>query len=137
MTKKCILPIILLSSLMLLPPRPNTGPSKVTGNQPHPLMACSTGHQDRLGHNCRVWKKVKVHYTGWLTSGKKFDSSVGKAPFDFTLGAGQVIKAGMKAWPGMKSGGKRQLRIPPELGLRCTRAIPERSRPQRNTGLRC
>jgi FKBP-type peptidyl-prolyl cis-trans isomerase len=61
-------------------------------------------------------QKVKVHYTGWLTSGKKFDSSVdaGK-PYPFTLGAGQVIKGWDEGVAGMKVGGKRQLRIPPQL----------------------
>jgi FKBP-type peptidyl-prolyl cis-trans isomerase len=57
-----------------------------------------------------------VHYTGWLTTGKKFDSSVdaGK-PFDFTIGNGEVIKGWEEGVAGMKVGGKRQLRIPPEL----------------------
>jgi len=58
---------------------------------------------------------VKVHYTGWLTNGKKFDSSAGGQPFAFMLGAGQVIKGWDEGVAGMKVGGKRQLRIPPEL----------------------
>jgi FKBP-type peptidyl-prolyl cis-trans isomerase len=59
---------------------------------------------------------VKVHYTGWLTNGKKFDSSVGTGkPFEFMLGAGQVIKGWDEGVAGMKVGGKRQLRIPPDL----------------------
>jgi FKBP-type peptidyl-prolyl cis-trans isomerase len=60
---------------------------------------------------------VRVHYTGWLTTGKKFDSSVdaGK-PFDFTIGNGEVIKGWEEGVAGMKVGGKRQLRIPPALG---------------------
>jgi len=61
-------------------------------------------------------KKVKVDYTGWLTTGKKFDSSVGTGhPFDFVLGNGQVIKGWDEGVAGMKIGGKRQLRIPPQL----------------------
>src|SRR5579872_6752572 len=60
---------------------------------------------------------VSVHYTGWLTSGEKFDSSVDRGqPFSFPLGAGQVIKGWDEGVAGMKVGGKRQLRIPPELG---------------------
>jgi FKBP-type peptidyl-prolyl cis-trans isomerase FkpA len=59
---------------------------------------------------------VEVHYTGWLTDGKKFDSSVGKQPFSFKLGAGRVIKGWDEGVAGMKVGGKRKLTIPPELG---------------------
>ena len=60
---------------------------------------------------------VHVHYTGWLTDGKKFDSSVDRgSPFDFKLGAGMVIKGWDEGVAGMKIGGKRQLHIPAELG---------------------
>src|SRR6267154_1941620 len=61
--------------------------------------------------------RVRVHYTGWLTNGKKFDSSVDAGtPFDFTIGNGEVIKGWEEGVAGMKVGGKRQLRIPPALG---------------------
>ncbi|MCH7979845.1 MAG: FKBP-type peptidyl-prolyl cis-trans isomerase [Acidobacteria bacterium] len=61
--------------------------------------------------------RVRVHYTGWLASGKKFDSSVDRGqPFVFSLGAGEVIRGWDEGVAGMKVGGKRQLRIPPELG---------------------
>ncbi len=60
-------------------------------------------------------KKVTVHYTGTLTDGKKFDSSQGKAPFTFNLGAGQVIQGWDQGVAGMKVGGKRNLTIPPHL----------------------
>ncbi len=58
-------------------------------------------------------KKVKVHYTGTLTDGSKFDSSVDRGePFSFTLGAGEVIKGWDEGFAGMKVGGKRKLTIP-------------------------
>jgi FKBP-type peptidyl-prolyl cis-trans isomerase len=68
------------------------------------------------GEAAKEGSHVRVHYTGWLTSGKKFDSSVdaGK-PFDFTIGNGEVIKGWEEGVAGMKVGGKRQLRIPPAL----------------------
>jgi FKBP-type peptidyl-prolyl cis-trans isomerase len=69
------------------------------------------------GEKAKPGKTVTVHYTGWLVSGEKFDSSVDRGkPFSFQLGAGQVIKGWDEGVAGMKVGGKRQLRIPPELG---------------------
>src|SRR5215510_179959 len=62
-------------------------------------------------------QKVKVHYTGWLTNGTKFDSSKDRGdPFVFDLGAGRVIKGWDEGVQGMKVGGTRKLTIPPELG---------------------
>ena len=65
---------------------------------------------------------VEVNYTGWLhdpkaadTHGAKFDSSVGRGPFSFPLGAGRVIKGWDQGVAGMKVGGKRTLIIPSEL----------------------
>jgi FKBP-type peptidyl-prolyl cis-trans isomerase len=99
--------------------RPNTNaPTKVTGDG----VKTADGLQYwdikvGTGDVAKEGSHVRVHYTGWLTTGKKFDSSVdaGK-PFDFTLGNGEVIKGWDEGVAGMKVGGKRQLRIPPELG---------------------
>ena len=61
-------------------------------------------------------KAVTVHYTGWLTDGKKFDSSLDRGqPFKFMLGASQVIKGWDQGVAGMKVGGKRKLTIPSQL----------------------
>jgi len=67
---------------------------------------------------------VSVHYTGWLydanaedKKGEKFDSSLDRnQPFEFPLGAGQVIQGWDQGVAGMKIGGKRTLIIPPEMG---------------------
>jgi peptidylprolyl isomerase len=68
------------------------------------------------GQTAKEGSHVRVHYTGWFTSGKKFDSSLdaGK-PFDFTIGDGQVIQGWEEGVTGMRVGGKRQLLIPPSL----------------------
>ncbi len=62
-------------------------------------------------------KSIEVHYTGMLTDGTKFDSSVDRNdPFSFRLGAGQVIKGWDEGFAGMKVGGKRKLTIPSHMG---------------------
>lgn len=70
-----------------------------------------TGAQPQTGN------KVTVHYTGYLTDGKKFDSSVDRnQPFTFVIGYGQVIKGWDEGVATMKVGGKRKLIIPSQLG---------------------
>ncbi len=60
---------------------------------------------------------MSVHYTGWLTDGTKFDSSLDRdEAFAFTLGAGQVIRGWDEGVKGMRIGGRRKLTIPPDLG---------------------
>ena len=69
------------------------------------------------GESAASGRKVTVHYTGWLTDGKKFDSSKDRGdPFEFPLGAGHVIKGWDEGVQGMKVGGTRKLTIPPALG---------------------
>ena len=69
------------------------------------------------GAEARAGMTVDVHYTGWLLDGTKFDSSVDRGKsFSFHLGAGEVIRGWDEGVAGMKVGGKRKLRIPPELG---------------------
>jgi FKBP-type peptidyl-prolyl cis-trans isomerase len=69
------------------------------------------------GAEATAKKRVSVHYTGTLTNGSKFDSSHDRnEPFQFVLGAGQVIRGWDEGVAGMKVGGKRKLVIPPEMG---------------------
>jgi FKBP-type peptidyl-prolyl cis-trans isomerase len=69
------------------------------------------------GSEASAGAKVSVHYTGWLTDGTKFDSSLDRGkPFQFQLGAGNVIQGWDRGVAGMKVGGKRKLTIPPDLG---------------------
>ena len=75
------------------------------------------------GKEALAGRTVEVNYTGWLHDpkaekqrGKQFDSSIGRGPFSFPLGAGRVIPGWDQGVAGMKVGGKRTLVIPPELG---------------------
>ena len=58
--------------------------------------------------------KVRVHYTGKLTDGQEFDSSQGRDPLEFTVGAGQMIKGFDDALPGMSVGEKKTINIQPD-----------------------
>jgi len=93
------------------------GPSKVTGE---PIKTASGLEYWDIkvgtGAVAQTGKHVTVDYTGWLTNGKKFDSSVGTGrPYEFMLGAGQAIKGWDEGIVGMKVGGMRQLHIPTDL----------------------
>jgi FKBP-type peptidyl-prolyl cis-trans isomerase FkpA len=69
------------------------------------------------GDMAEAGQRVSVHYTGWLTDGKKFDSSLDRnSPFDFGLGRREVIGGWDEGVQGMRIGGKRKLTIPPQLG---------------------
>src|SRR3989454_3334134 len=69
------------------------------------------------GDAANAGQKVSVHYTGWTTDGKKFDSSKDRGQaFSFALGRGEVIRGWDEGVAGMKVGGKRKLTIPPDLG---------------------
>lgn len=70
---------------------------------------------------------VRVHYTGKLTNGEQFDSSTGREPLEFTVGAGMMIKGFDDAMPGMTIGQKKTINILPEdaYGPRMEEAIIE------------
>ena len=82
-----------------------------------------TDLQAGTGQEAQKGKQLSVHYTGWLydpskpdLKGRMFDSSRERGPFDFQLGAGQVIPGWDQGFDGMKIGGRRRLIIPPALG---------------------
>ena len=98
--------------------RSNAADNQVT-EMPDGLKYTDTKIGD--GATAKAGNKVTVNYTGWLNEngakGKKFDSSLDRnQPFQFTLGAHQVIAGWDEGVAGMKVGGKRTLIIPPELG---------------------
>lgn len=85
--------------------------------KPEPADLIKEEVQVGTGAECKEGDKVKVHYTGrLLKTNYMFDSSVGKTPFEFTLGKGEVIKGWDQGVVGMKVGGKRKLTIPSKLG---------------------
>jgi FKBP-type peptidyl-prolyl cis-trans isomerase FkpA len=83
-------------------------------------MSSGLQYQDLVlgdGAEAVAGQHVTVHYTGWLTDGSKFDSSIdGGSPFSFSLGAGEVITGWDEGVAGMKVGGTRKLVVPPDLG---------------------
>ncbi len=92
-------------------PQP-TGPTEITTASGLKYIDQTVG----FGSEAQPGMIVTVHYTGWLTNGQKFDSSVGGKPLEFTLGAGRVIQGWDEGVAGMKIGGKRKLTIPSNLG---------------------
>lgn len=110
--------LVLLFVLAVMTAGCGEGPSKVSG--PGTTLPDGLKYWDlKVGSGAMATpgKTVTVNYTGWLTDGTKFDSSLDRyQTFHFVLGAGNVIKGWEEGVIGMKIGGERQLRIPPELG---------------------
>ena len=121
-----VLSLALLAQTKKTSPDKPAGPTKVSGK----AVSTSSGLeyweiQEGTGAPALAGKEVSVHYTGWLTNGKKFDSSLDRGePIKFTLGIGQVIKGWDEGIAGMRVGGKRQLRIPPALAYGMRGAPP-------------
>lgn len=74
-----------------------------------------TDLKEGTGDKVKVGSRVGVFYTGTFRNGEKFDSNVGKAPFEVTVGEGRVIKGWEEGLVGMQKGGKRKLIIPYQL----------------------
>jgi FKBP-type peptidyl-prolyl cis-trans isomerase len=91
----------------------------IDANIPTETTASGLQYQDIVvgsGAEAQPGMTVSVHYTGWLTDGTEFDSSVKRnKPLVFPLGEGRVIKGWEEGLTGMKVGGQRRLIIPPEL----------------------
>lgn len=96
------------------PPAEKTGPTgEITTASGLKYVDQAVG----FGSEAQPGMVVTVHYTGWLTNGQKFDSSKDRSkPFEFALGAGEVIRGWDEGVAGMKIGGKRKLTIPGNLG---------------------
>jgi len=127
MRTRSALVVLALASLMAgtagcsrSPDEPSSSfkPSEGTPPPPNPTKLETIETTVGTGREAKTGDTVHVQYTGTLLTGKKFDSSYdhGGTPFKFTLGKGEVIKGWDQGVPGMKVGGKRKLRIPPELG---------------------
>jgi len=107
---------------VLLPGAPSidgnlTGRAYVAEETTTPSGLKYTDEQVGTGQEAKSGDRVSVHYTGTLVDGRKFDSSRDRGtPFQFPLGAGNVIRGWDEGVAGMKVGGRRRLTIPPELG---------------------
>ncbi len=108
--------VVLLAASPLLAEAP-AAPTKVAGKpveKPSGLKYFEL--KKGAGAVAKKGDKVQVHYTGWLTTGKKFDSSLDRGdPLSFEVGKGQVIKGWDEGIEGMNVGSKRQLQIPAKL----------------------
>ena len=97
------------------PPRPPSLPAQLGAKADSGLLKATTltsGH----GPAANAHDKLRVHYTGWLTDGTKFDSSRDRnSPFEFVLGTGRVIQGWDQGLVGMKVGERRRLVVPPSL----------------------
>jgi FKBP-type peptidyl-prolyl cis-trans isomerase FkpA len=102
--------------------RPKTPPAQA-GVDSSPISLQKIDTTPGAGKEATAGATVVVNYTGWMYApkapqqhGAQFDSSVGREPFSFRLGAGQVIRGWDEGVRGMKVGGKRTLVIPAAMG---------------------
>ena len=115
---------------VLLEPETSASAAPTAGAAPNATGGVTELKKEDLkvgtGPACKSGDKVRVHYTGTLLSGTKFDSSLDRnEPFEFTLDAGMVIKGWDQGVAGMKKGGKRKLTIPSSLGYGASGSPPK------------
>ena len=117
--------VFALSLLFSIAPTPVIGDDKKMDASNAKIVTTATGlryRDDKVGTGAIATpgKTVSVHYTGWLDNngepGTKFDRSRERSPFEFRLGAAQVIAGWDEGLSGMKVGGTRRLIIPSKLG---------------------
>jgi len=103
--------------------RAKTPPAAESASAAAPVPFQKTDTVTGTGKEALAGSTAVVNYTGWLyvpsapqQRGEKFDSSIGRGPFSFQLGAGQVIKGWDEGVQGMKVGGKRILIVPASMG---------------------
>ena len=102
-------------------------PAQAAPQPPPPTKLETVDETVGKGPEAKTGDTVHVQYTGTLMNGTKFDSSYdhGGEPFKFTLGKGEVIKGWDQGVVGMRVGGKRKLRIPPDLGYGANGSPPK------------
>lgn len=110
----------IVSLLLLNIGRPTMAQNEQGASNPEVTTESGLKYVDLVvgtGREAAAGNLATVHYTGWLTNGTKFDSSVDRRdPFSFPIGSGKVIRGWDEGVVGMKVGGKRKLTIPPQLG---------------------
>src|SRR5271166_1363044 len=129
MKSRFVLALVLLAACSRPVDEPTSDfkPAPGTPAPPNPTKLETDDTSPGKGREARTGDTVHVQYTGTLMNGTKFDSSYdhGGEPFKFTLGKGEVIKGWDQGVVGMKVGGKRRLRIPPELGYGAKGSSPK------------
>ena len=118
--KRTTLKLAVAALLVAVAPAARAEDPKPAAEKKENLVTTASGLQYEdvkigTGEEAKAGQTVSVAYTGWLTSGEKFDSSAGKAPYTFKLGNREVIAGWDEGIAGMKVGGKRKLTIPANL----------------------